>query len=73
MRGRVAKLRVTYGFIQGSDNQDYFFIPSCMNGEPSSFDRVRTNEIVEFEPTETAKGLRATDVKLALTDSDEEA
>jgi cold shock CspA family protein len=66
MKGTIHKILndKMYGFIRGEDNQDYFFHKSDMNG--SHFDDLSGSEriVVDFEPIQTPRGLRARTVTL---------
>tara|TARA_Y100000310_G_scaffold290077_1_gene316976 strand:+ start:313 stop:630 length:318 start_codon:yes stop_codon:yes gene_type:complete len=62
MEGTVKwfNMRKGYGFIEGEDNEDYFFHYTEM--EKGAF--VRDNDKVSFEPAETDKGKQAKNVVL---------
>lgn len=49
-----------HGFIRGEDGKDYFVHFSCLNGEGRK--NLERDEEVQFEGTETVKGLRAVNV-----------
>ncbi|MBD3248416.1 hypothetical protein GF336_00035 [Candidatus Woesearchaeota archaeon] len=68
MKGTVKwyNRRKGYGFIKGEDEKEYFVHFSAI--EEGTF--IRDNDLVEFEPAETEKGLQARDVKLVKKASD---
>ena len=53
-----------YGFIRANDGNEYFFHSSAMVN-PLDFSRIRKHQEVEFEPSESPKGLRALEVTLS--------
>lgn len=62
MKGTVIRLvkEKPFGFLRGEDGNEYFFhASSVVNG---SFNDVKYGQTVEFEPSESEKGLRAEDV-----------
>lgn len=67
MTGTIAKIVVSksFGFIKGENNTQYFFHREDFNGHWDNLieDYNSTQGIrVEFEPYETVKGLRASQV-----------
>ncbi len=68
MKGTVKwyNRRKGYGFVKGEDEKEYFVHFSAI--EEGTF--IRDNDLVEFEPAETEKGLQARDVKLVKKASD---
>jgi len=50
-----------FGFIRGTDNNEYFFHRSACIDE---FDRLTNGKKVEFDVTSSAKGPRAENVRL---------
>ncbi|MGP1413628.1 MAG: cold-shock protein [Bacillales bacterium] len=62
--GKVKKFNKEkgYGFITDSNKKDYFFYYTALN--MSGFKTVEEGVAVEFEPEETEKGLRASDIDI---------
>ncbi len=54
-----------FGFVVDPSGQDRFFSHSSVDGTP--FDALREGDVVEFEPYEEPKGLRARHVRLIDT------
>lgn len=52
-----------FGFIRGSDNQEYFFHRSSVRN--NTFDDLNDHAQVTFTPTQGPKGSRAEDVEPA--------
>lgn len=50
-----------YGFIIGENNQDVMVHYSCI--EQSGYKTLHENQLVEYEPVKTKKGLQAQKVK----------
>lgn len=65
MRGKVKWFndKKGYGFITGEDGKDVFVHHSAIQGE--GFRSLAEGQDVEFEVTTGAKGLQATQVKMA--------
>ena len=64
MMGKINYLRGNYGFIAGSDGQDYFFLPKYT----SSIDhRIASGDTVLFMPKQAERGPRATSVRVTST------
>ena len=63
MKGTIKKLTKdrAYGFIRGEDGSEYFFHQSELRGG-LVFEDIREGETVVFEPRQTEKGPRATDI-----------
>jgi CspA family cold shock protein len=53
-----------FGFIQGSDHNDYFFHRSGLVG--IEFDTLQEGDQVEFQPSKGPKGLRAENVQYGV-------
>jgi CspA family cold shock protein len=66
MKGVIKKLTRdrSFGFIRAEDGVDYFFHESELKGG-IVFEDIHEGEAVEFQPTETGKGPRAIDIRLA--------
>ena len=63
MVGKVTKIfrEKGFAFVRGSDNKEYF----AHRSQAPDFDGFREGDAVEFTPTDTPKGPRATEVSLA--------
>lgn len=63
MNGVIKKLTRDrlYGFIRAEDGVDYFFHQSELRGG-LVFEDVQEGEAVRFEPTQSDKGPRATEI-----------
>jgi cold shock CspA family protein len=59
MKGTIVRIMgdKDFGFIQGEDNKDYFFHRTALQN--IEFTQRLTGLSVEFEDTQTSKGLRA--------------
>lgn len=72
MQGEIARIptdkhtgqRRGFGFIKGSDGQDYFFHASGMQQTTTPFADLRERDKVEFTPIEGDKGPRAIEVRV---------
>jgi cold shock CspA family protein len=68
MTGQITKLlyEKNFGFIRGSDEQEYFFHRSDITTHWDDLDSDMRNTIiqVEFTPDKTEKGLRAYEVRV---------
>jgi CspA family cold shock protein len=53
-----------FGFIRGTDNNDYFFHRSGLIG--IEFDTLQEGDEVEFQPSKGPKGLRAENVQYGV-------
>ena len=51
-----------FGFIRSGDGQDLFFHRSELQGV--AFDSLKEGQTVEFEKSDTARGLKAVNIKL---------
>ena len=62
MTGKIHRLikDKRYGFIRDKQNNDYFFFKSAMKN--CKFEDLEVGMDVEFEDSETDKGLRAEDI-----------
>lgn len=62
MIGRVQKVlqEKGFGFIKGNNQKEYFFHHSALKNK--KFELLREGDEVEFEDSESTKGLRAEDV-----------
>ena len=67
MIGTIRTVRVDkgFGFIKDEAGRDYFFHQSAIYGEGIA--DLREGDGVEFEVTDSPKGLRAVDVKRTTT------
>jgi cold shock CspA family protein len=63
MKGVIVRLIMDkdFGFIQGEDNQDYFFHSSALKNESFHSPQLKGSS-VHFEEIETSKGLRAEEI-----------
>ncbi len=68
MRGTVKKFdkEKGYGFIKSAEGQDYFFHYSQLQME--GFKTAEIGAVVEFDPAETEKGLRANNIRFVNED-----
>lgn len=67
MNGRIKKLGNGFGFIKSDeDHAEYFFHTSALETSETGvhFHELFEGQQVEFEPTSTAKGPRAEQVRL---------
>lgn len=62
MQGQIKLLTVDkgFGFIKGEDGKEYFFHKSALKNV--KFEALSKGQIVEFEDSESEKGLRAEDI-----------
>jgi CspA family cold shock protein len=62
MKGKVVRVLGDkyFGFIKGEDNKEYFFHYTGLKNE--DFNQALEGRVVDFEPTNTSKGLRAEDI-----------
>ena len=67
IEGKVKKFNKDkgFGFITDDSGKDYFFHYSSLN--VSGFKTVEIGASVEFEPTQSDKGLRAEDITIKTT------
>lgn len=74
LTGTIRTLRETYGFINGADGIDYFFIPSGLQMTTRRFHELSVGDDVQFIPIEHPKGPRAIEilVKESHGDNDKE-
>lgn len=60
MRGRIKSIKKNFGFIGGSDGNDYFFHWSMLSEMTKTFNQLSIGNTVEFKPEITDdKKLRA--------------
>jgi cold shock CspA family protein len=65
MKGTIIRLHLNQGFCFIRDEEGTSrFAHARAFVEPTSFDRAREGQAVEFTPAKTPKGLRATEVTL---------
>lgn len=62
LTGTIRTLRETYGFINGHDGVDYFFIPSGLHMTTRRFHELTVGDDVQFIPIEHPKGPRAIEI-----------
>lgn len=62
LTGTIRTLRETFGFINGQDGIDYFFIPSGLQMTTYRFHELKVGDDVQFIPIEHPKGPRAIEI-----------
>lgn len=63
IRGRIKSLKKNYGFIGGSDGNDYFFYWSWLSDTTKTMNQLSVGTTVKFKPELSEdKRLRARDI-----------
>lgn len=65
IKGTIARMHATFGFITGEDGVERFFIPSAMQRTcETPFDKLTAGMRVQFMPIEAPKGPRAIEIRV---------
>ena len=64
LNGVIKRVHATFGFIEGEDGTERFFIPSSLQKTTCKFEDLAVGQKVQFVPIVHPKGPRAIEIRV---------